>query len=244
MSESTAIVSWADKLAGFAKEAAKEEKATGTMVTCRSGQLMIAGQPVAGNKLSVVIIGSIYENAYYSDDYDSDNPKSPTCFAFAKTEEALVPHEDSAKAEHDKCKGCQYNEFGSADKGKGKACKNIRRLAMISASPLNAETVQSGEVALMKLPVTSVKEWTKYVQTLNLAHKRPAFAVITELGAVPDPKTQFKITFTFKGLIEDDLVGALVERHQTVYDLMAIPYAQNTEAPAEPKKVVSKKGKF
>lgn len=244
MSESTAVVSWADKLAGFAKEAAKEERAAGTMVTCRAGQLMVAGQPVAGNKLLVVIIGSLFENALYTDDYDPDAPKSPTCFAFAKAEEDLAPHPESGHPEHDKCKGCVHNEFGSAAKGKGKACKNIRRLAMIAASPLDAETVKSGDVALMKLPVTSGKEWAKYVQTLSAVHKRPPFAVITELGAVPDPKTQFKITFTFKGYVEEELLGTLVERHESSYDLMAVPYAPNSDVQAEPKKVVTKKGKF
>lgn len=242
---STAIVSWADKLANLAQEAAKEEKvASGTAVTCRSGQLSIGGQPVAGNKLAVVVVGSIFENNYYDPDfdYDPEAPRSPICFAFSKKEEGLAPHADSSAPQHEACKGCDFNEFGSALKGRGKACKNIRRLALMSAQPLTADGVKDGEIAYMKLPVTSGPGWAAYVNQLSAVHKRPPFAVITEIGAVPDPKTQFKITFKFLGLIEDDeILGVLEERHNASYDFLAMPYQANAETEAPKKKPVGKK---
>ena len=247
--ESTAVakpMNWAEKLAGYAQEAAAEEKVSaGTSITCRSGQLQIGGQPVAGNKLSVVIVGSVFENAYYSDDYDADNPKAPTCFAFAKVEADLTPHDESMEKEHDSCKGCPQNEWGSAAKGKGKACKNIRRLLMVSASPLTIDGVNSGDVAFMKLPVTSGKAWAQYVNTLAAVHKRPPFAVITEIGAVPDPKTQFKITFNHLSNIDDnELLEALHTKNEGSFDQLAVPYAPNA-VEEKPKKVVAKgKGKF
>jgi hypothetical protein len=33
----------------------------------------------------------------------------------------------------DLCKTCEHNQWGSADKGRGKACQNRRRLTMIPA---------------------------------------------------------------------------------------------------------------
>ena len=246
---STAVVSWADKLAAKAQEAAAEEKvSSGTAVTCRSGQLSIGGQAIAGNKLSIVVVGSIFENNYYDPefDYDPDAPRSPICFAFAKKEEELVPHEDSSEVQHESCKGCEWNEFGSAAKGRGKACKNIRRLALMSASPLTADGIKDGEIAYMKLPVTSGPGWAAYVNMLSAVHKRPPFAVITEIGAVPDPKTQFKITFTHKGNIEDDeLLGLLDEKNDGTFKFLAVPYQANSaEAPAKKKPVAKGKGKF
>lgn len=250
----TAVVSWAEKLANKAQEAASEERmSSASALSFRSGQLNISGQPVAGNALSVIVVGSVFENQYYDPayDYEPDSPRSPICFAFSKKEGDLAPHEDSAIPQHEQCgmSGkpgcCEWNEFGSAEKGRGKACKNIRRLALISAAPLTPEAVRDGEILQAKLPVTSGPGWAQYVNMLAATYQRPPWAVITEIGAVPDPKTQFKVTFTFKGLISEDLLDVLEARHETTYDLLAIPYQANSEEekPVK-KKPVAKARKF
>ena len=217
---------WADRLAQFAQQAQQAEAApTGSFITTRSGVLQWQGQAVAGNKLDVVVIDSIYENTYYVDDFDPDNPASPICFAFAHDDNELAPHPNSTAPQHATCKGCPQNEFGSADRGKGKACKNSRRLAMVPASPLDATTIEASEIAFLKLPVTSTKNWANYVNTLATMDRRPPFAVITTIGAQPDPKTQYKITFVKKELVNDgDVLSALIKRHEGQKITPTAPY--------------------
>jgi len=244
---STAVAApggWESKLAKFAQEAASQEAPpAGTPVTFKAGMVKYGGNPCAGNKLDTVVIASIYENAFYTGEYDPDNPRSPVCFAFGTTEEGMVPHPKAAEPQHATCKGCPKNEWGSADKGKGKACKNIRRLGLLPASPLTVSDIQGGDMAYAKLPVTSVAEWAKYVSSVNAIHKRPPFAVLTQLGAKPDEKSQFKVTFQHIGNAPEELADALIERHERAIIELQVPYNPNSEAP--PKEEVPKgKKKF
>ena len=244
MSETTEVVTWQDELAKYAQAAVATQRASaGTALTFKSGIMKIGGQPVASNKLSVIVIGSAFENAYYdpSVPYDNDNPRSPICFAFGETDEGMAPHAQSTVKQHDDCTSCPHNQWGSAEKGRGKACKNIQRLALMSASPLNVETVQQGEVAYAKLPVTSNKNYSNYVHLLAGVHKRPPFAVITEIATVPDEKTQFKVTFRHMGNVEESAVGsALLNRSRTSFELLAVPYVSNGDDSAESKVEVKK----
>jgi hypothetical protein len=188
--------------------------------------------------LDVIIAGFGFENAYYVDDFDPDDPKSPVCFAFAKEEDGeddMAPHPDSAEPQAKACADCEHNEWGSADKGRGKACKNIRRLALLSAKPLTEEAMLKGEIAVLKTPVTSVKGWKNYAHTIATVHNRPPFAVVTQLGAVPDPKSQFKLTFEHMANVEDEGVfNAIEKRRQSGLEALCIPYQPNEEKPAKP----------
>lgn len=236
--ESTALANWEDRLAQFATEATQAEAApAGSFITTRGGVLKWQGEAIAGNKIDVVVLDSIFENNYYSEDFDPSNPSSPECYAFGHSEADLKPHPDAANPQHETCKGCPMNEFGSADRGKGKACKNVRRLTMISANPLTVEDAQTAEVAFMKLPVTSVKNWTNYVHTLNTVSKRPPFAVVTTVSATPDPKSQYKINFGAKHAINDGaLIEALIARHETCKATEPSAYPKAEKKEAAPKK--------
>lgn len=236
----TAVANWQDRLAGYAAEAVVSEIVSGSFISSRGGIIQYQGKPVAGNKLDVIIIDAVNENALYEGAYDSDNPTAPVCFSFSRGTEEQIPHPDSTKKQHDTCKGCPQNEFGSAERGKGKACKNIRRLAMIPADTLTVEAVQAGEIAFMKLPVTSVANWGTYVNTLKAVHGIPPFAIITTVSAVPDPKSQYKVTFTPGAKIVDgDLIGALINRHETQASQDPTPYEASV-AKAVPTKASKK----
>lgn len=238
-----AVATWKQKLAGYAKEAvavADEAGSGGQFISFRAGQITYNQQPCAGNKLDVIVVEHLLENAYYGSDYDPDNPTPPICFAFGRETGEMAPHEKSAEPQAEACKKCQYNEFGSADKGNGKACKNIMRLSLLPAKPLTAEALQKSECAYAKLPVTSVKGFAAYVKRLATTHDLPPFAFVTQLGTVPDPKSQFKVTFEDVALIEDeDVLETLVARHEEQADAIAFPY----QPPTEGEKPAKGKGK-
>lgn len=239
------LTNWQDRLAKYAVAAVAAEAApSGSFISAKSGVLQYAGAAVVGNVLDVIVLDSIYENTFYTDAYDADNPASPVCFAFAHDDTEMAPHADSTEPQHTTCKGCPQNEFGSAERGKGKACKNSRRIAVLPGSDLSIGTLETAEVAFMKLPVTSVKNWGNYINTLAAIDHRPPFAVVTTIGIVPDLKTQFKVTFTKKALINDEgALDMLIKRMEAQQQTKTAPYQPNSEA--EPKVPVTKgKGKF
>jgi hypothetical protein len=238
-SKSTAIVNWADEMAKFAAAVAKTEAPSSSYISLRSGVLSYQGQPVPNNKLSVVILDSAFEHTFYEGKYDPNNVRSPVCFAIQQSDNPMemVPHELSAKKQADKCGDCPNLEWGSdPNGGRGKACQERRRLIMIPASSADkAENVLAAEVAIMKLPVTSVKVWGNYVNTVASLNRRPPFALVTEIGTIPDAKSQFKLTFKALSALSDDVLSAIMEKRKAVQPTLLKGYdpsAEETEAPA------------
>jgi hypothetical protein len=240
----TAITKWDEELAKWATETAeKEQMPSGSFVSLKAGVLSIGGSPIKDNKVQVIIIDHVYENTHYDGDYDPDNPSPPSCYAFGREESDLKPHEKASEPVHEQCDGCPNNVFGSAEKGKGKACKNTRRLALISADGLSPTSVADGELVFMKLPVTSTKGWAYYVKGLSATLRRPPFAVVTEISVVPDAKSQFKVTFNAVGNVPDNVVGAVMKRREKVQEEIMFPYGTAEKREEQPKAKGRGKGK-
>lgn len=218
---------WDEEMSKYAKRGTVMEQsvAQGQFLSTRAGVLQYNGAPVAGNKLEVVVLDAVMENAYYEGKFDPDHPTAPVCFAFARVEDDLKPHEKSFKPQHETCKGCPRNDFGTADTGRGKACKNVRRLALITAEAAqDPKTVVDAEVAFLKLPVMSIKPWAAYVRTLDAALNRPTWGVISELAVIPDAKAQFKAVFTQHGLLTNKQLEGVFPKVKAIEDEIMFPY--------------------
>jgi len=225
---STAVVSWEDKLAAYANEAAQEEPVFGgKFLSLKAGRLALDKVPCAGNKLDVIVIASTTEYALYEGAYDANNPQPPICYAFGKDEQTMRPHEKSANPQHDNCFHCPKNQWGSDPKGgRGKACKNTRRLALIAADCIqNPDTIADVEEIYVKLPVMSVTNWAKYINDVKAQFKRPPFAVTTTLSTEPDAKSQFKVTFKAGVRVPDEAIAAIMQRHEKSSETIDFPYA-------------------
>lgn len=235
--ESTAVVDYMKELNALAVSTAEAEKPSGNWISFKSGILSINGIAMKGNKAPVVVIHSIFENQLYADKYDPNNLQPPVCFAFAEKDEDLKPHPDAAQPQAASCAECPKNAWGSdPGGGKGKACKNVRRLAMISANDL--DEISKAEVALAKLPVTSVKNWSSYANQIANVLKIPPLAVITEISTEPDAKTQFQVNFQLMDKIEDgEKIKALLGKRRDTTPLIFAPYDKPSQAAeATPKK--------
>ncbi len=238
----TALVSYEDRWAEQAQKAAEAEPAQGgTWLTAKGGQLMIGDMALPGNQAAVIVLDSIRENTFYGARYDPENPLPPICYAMGRDEEAMFPHLDMQKdlnyfkPQHWRegavygCDGCPMNEWGSADQGNGKACQNRRRLTLIPAGLFNpkpgsrdfdlelftdpkhfAETEQ----AFFKMPVTSVRNWAKYVQQLAGSIRRPPHGVVTRIALEPHQKHQYEVVFEVVDLIPDELAEIIMRRNE------------------------------
>jgi len=258
-STSRALANWDEEMAKAAAAAAKMEEgaAGGQFFSVKGGQLTFADAPIRGNQIAAIIVDHVLENVFYQGTYDPDTPQSPSCFAFGRDEKTMAPHKIVIEAGQQECgasglcHGCERNEFGSAETGKGKACRNTRRLALLSAGSFNEqsgkfelmddaeEALASASFAFLKLPVTSVKGYASFVQQLATTMKRPPFGIITKIKVVPDAKTQFKVVFEPLMNVPDELMPTVIKRHQEAEGVIEFPYRLDdpNEAPAPRGKV-------
>lgn len=238
---------WDEKLAKYATAAAEAEKGSaGNFFGLKGGILTFDGTPIPNNRMCVVILDSIHENVYFPDAFDPDNPSAPKCYAFSRSEETLAPHAsvvERGTAQHPQCNGCKWNAFGTADQGKGKACRNTRRLAMIPAGTYQNDKIKlftkpeeftTSGIAYMKLPVTSVREYSAFVKQLSVVLKKPSFVIAAIVAIVPDQKNQFKVTVQAHVELPATLWGTLENRYLEASKGIDFPYPVFTEGPSEP----------
>lgn len=245
----TSLTKWDEELARQAEIAAgmEDSVATGQFFKLQGGILTYAGAPVPGNELAAVIIDGVLENVYYQGDFDPDVPQAPVCFAFGRDDKELAPHPNvvagangAFEAQSPTCADCDWNRFGSAERGRGKACRNTRRLALLPAGTLDGRKFEAyddpehfakASLGFMKLPVTSVKGYAAFVKQVAGAMRRPPHGIFTRISVVPDASTQFKVVFEPLAPVPNELMGVIMERHEEAAKMIEEPYAPLEEEP-------------
>jgi hypothetical protein len=225
MSKSKALSNVEQEMALAAQQQAAAERPSLSTISLRGGIMQYMEEPVPGNTMDCIVVAHVHENAWYEGDWDPDNLVSPNCFALGVGDaEAMVPHEDVPEPVCANCVECPKHEWGSDPKGgRGKACKTKRRLAILPAGG-------GDEMALMKLPVTSVKGWGKYVNQIATMYARPPWGVITTIKVKPHAKYQFTVEFEFKALVDDaEVLGGMMKREEEAVAILMQPFDISTD---------------
>jgi len=268
----SALEKYKKKMAAAADDYAGEEKQGGSFITTRGGILKYGEEELPGNEMLVIVLDAVHENTYYDGKFDPGVMLPPKCFAFGRNDKEMEAHanvpdpEDEGaeesyfelQSETGMCSDCPLSQWGSADTGKGKACSNRRRLAVIPAGRFvptgkRRETdmeifeepsdFRDGDIAFLKLPVTSTKNWAKYVHKLNQDHQAPPFAAITHIYLEQDAKTQFKICFDLIEIIDDeDVLDILFNRNEEARGQIIKPYTEPDDEALDAPKAKAKTG--
>lgn len=228
----TSLVKWQDQLAKEAAAVAEQEKSESQFLSFRGGILAYGENPIPGNKLKVVVMDSAYEHAWYPGAFDPNNPVSPSCWAAGRVESELAPTDDVDDKQNADCASCELNKWGSdPDGGRGKACKNIRRLSLMDATVLDAgpDGIMAATVVNAKLPVTSGKFYSSFAVQIANVVKRPPHGVIAEISVVPDPRYQFLVKWAFVEVVPDELIPAIMAKRDTLKDDILYDYPSNAE---------------
>lgn len=252
-STSTAVVPWQEEMAARANKAAKAVKVQSITkkISTAGGVLSVDDEVIEGNELRVIIVGATPENQYYDRPYDPKNPTVPVCYSFGDPSadepgEGMVPHAeaeapqgtddpDNGSADGN-CADCWANRMGTADVGRGKACKNIYRVAVVTEDALeSAEALADAEVRMVNVPVMSVRNFATFVHKIADDMQRPPEAVVALLKVVPDPKSQFQVKFSFEELInfDQDLYEAMTKKVAEVAQQLVLPYPKQSELEAQ-----------
>lgn len=115
-----------------------------------------------------VIVDHHAVNAYWAEAYSGQNVQPDCASMDGKIGEVY------ATGEKKPCNNCPFNEWGSADDGRGKACKNMRRIYIL----------REGELfpVLLTLPPTSLKNFSSYVAKRVVGRGKRTSAVITKVA--------------------------------------------------------------
>lgn len=246
--KSTALVKIDQELAQYADQFADQEANTGggQFFSLKNGNLSFNDSPLPNDEMICVIMDSVLENTFYEGEYDPDDRQPPLCYAFGRDEDTMAPYKDVDNPECSACAECEQNQWGTAAKGRGKACKNRRRLAIISAGKISRggdyeiiddpEHYEKGEIGYLGIPATSINSFGMYVKQVKGAMKLPPFAVITRVFITPDNKSQFKVNFELIEAAPKTCLEALLNRHKLVRDQIEFGYPKPEETPLKKRK--------
>lgn len=245
--EETALALYDEELAALAAEAAGQEAnigGGGKKFSTRGGVLSFGGNPIPGNKMGVIVVDSVILNTLYPP-FNQDEIQSPTCFAIGRDDATVGPHQEAEQPQADKCATCPMNQFGSAERGKGKACQNRRRLALISAGEYDEtdafvaiedpEHFATAEVGYLEIAPTSLKGYASWHRAIT-STKKPPLAYYTEVSLVPEG-TYHKAVFQNLGPVPNALLATILARYKQVKDEIGFTYPKGGEAEQQaPKK--------
>lgn len=217
----------AKSIASGKAASAKLPQQSGNFISFRGGAPSLGGVNLQ-NPLPLVILAYEHERAYYSKPYQPDVLSAPDCYSY----DGDAPHEKAKVPQADKCKDCRFNEFGSAQNGKGKGCKEGAKFAAIPADALESpERIASATIVQGRLSVLNSKGFRNYVGYFEDSGV-PIWGSVSMLTVTPDSKSQYAVAFsnTVAELDDTDL-DAIALRVDEADKLLSQPYPDVEEAP-------------
>lgn len=202
MSDNTALANYEEQLmqemqsvkASLSQPSSNKISTKGKMFTLPDGT-------TNPGPMQCVILDWISFNSYYEGVYDPQNPQAPVCWALNKVLDELGPSPNCPTPQAESCKACPKDQFGSS--GRGKACKNVRRL--IVAAP--DATLDSPVMALEVSP-GAIRAFDNYALDVQRTLNTLPIKVITSIGFDPN-KSYPSLTFTDPQL--HDKLGVMME---------------------------------
>jgi hypothetical protein len=220
---------------------AKLPQQSGNFISFRGGSPSLGGVNLP-NPLPIVLLAYGYERTYYSKPYQPDVLSAPDCYSF----DGDAPHPQSKVPQSDRCATCRFNEFGSAQNGKGKGCKEGARFAAIHADALDSpEKIAAATIVQGRLSVLNSKGFRQYVGYFE-EQEVPTWASVTQMAVQPDSKSQYAVTFSnIVAELDDADLDAIALRVDEAEKLLTQAYPDMEEAPkAAPKGAPARKRKF
>lgn len=218
------------------EDSAREKSGTGGLgnrLSIRNRRFTFGGENL-GRTIKGVIVDFVYLRTFYGKKFDEDEPNIPRCFALSTDGEDVEPHENVDKPINPQCEDCPKNEWGSG-KGRAKACQDRRRMGLIHEDDL--DDVENATIAILEIPVTSLKNWSKFVKECKDKLQRPVYGVLCELGFDEDESYPV-VTFTVDSKIKDkETVDAIKELREPLREQLMTPYEESSDDDDEkPKK--------
>lgn len=236
-----ALATIMQQVAADRQSIAKAPQAGGQTLSFRGGTISY-GSRTLGNEVDIVVMRSGFERVFYAGEFEADRIVAPNCFSY----DGAAPHPDAQDPQAKSCAECPRNEWGSDRRGKGKACREGVKIALLLApgnKPLTREWAESAPVITAKFSVLNSQRVTPKIDSLYERFGAPCKAVVT-LEAHSDPNIQVANDLSFKSEIDDaDVLDALGNRLAEAGDELVKPYPQGEIDTGAAKSKSSSKGR-
>lgn len=216
---------WEEQLARDAvKDVARATiGSSGRNISTRGKDLQYQGMSLAV-PLELVVVDWTYMFTYYKNKFDPENPTPPSCFAISDTEAGLIPDPSSPEMQGSQapddpgddpsCKNCWANGFGSADVGRGKACRNGVKAAVIDVEG------QLEMAGFLGISPNGLGNWSGLIKGLGNVSHLPVYAAILEADFDPKfpafPVMKFKVVRAIKRGDDDVLIRRILDAQAEV----------------------------
>jgi len=164
--------------------------------------------------INVVVLDWVTERVYYDKPFNPQIPAPPVCSAVGNDISTLTPGESVANPQHETCAGCKRNEWGSAPTGRGKACSERRRLAVVAPDA----TVDTAPMKISVSP-TGLKAFDNYVLGMEVEQKMP-IQHLTYIGFNPDVDFP-QLKFRAGPELDDEVLSTMMRLRQLAQPMLA-----------------------
>jgi hypothetical protein len=232
-------------------------------ITTRAMVLKVDGKVVEGGKLKLAIVDYVHEKRYTIGDFDPNDTRPPDCYAQARpmpgektgdTENRMVAHTAAPEKQNLKedgtspCRGCRHNAFHTAKVGKGKACKDYRKLLVFSprigndGKPVvDEDAVEKGALYQIDVPPSGLKDWGGFLSRIEpMLRTGNIREAIIQVSLESLPNGGHKPVFDFIGPVARDGLKSIYELGKSRSDLLMQPWpvrkAEEAKEPVKPLK--------
>jgi hypothetical protein len=197
----------------------------GKRISIKGGvfRMIVDGKEIAQNEdraMNIVIVAANahVSRSYYAETYVEGQILAPTCWS----NDGVSPDTKVSEPQSGKCASCPQNIAGSAEQGKGRACRFSQRLAVTLENDLKGDVYQLtlpaqsifGNVENGKMPLQA------YAKFLG-SHGLPITAIVTEMRFDTASATP-KLTFKAVRPLEADEMALAQEKGQSAEAKTAI----------------------
>ena len=153
-------------------------------------QRFYIGEAEIDQPVRVCVVGSVFRQNYYLDQYDPDNRTPPVCYAMNKDYSLLMPDPASPKKQHDgPCATCKWNVMGSSTREGGsrfaRECVARRRLAILLLEDKGDDPV----VGTFELSASALAPFSRHLKAALAKYQVEYFSMLaTDLKVMIDKK--------------------------------------------------------
>jgi hypothetical protein len=242
----TAVMSYKDRMAALVEQTKKAEAPAGGFISTKGSRLSVGDVRLPNDTIRAIVIEYRKDNEFYPNAYVAGQSAAPICSAIVRPHEILTPWrlpkegedldlltldesgwvsdspEPQVPAGHG-CDSCGMLEWGSAKlikgkagSGKGKACRESRRLHIFAADQCTTpEDVARAPYMTMIPPPTSLDNFKRFANEVTTVLKMPVFAAVVDITLVPNDAYMFMIEYKIVEAIRDEgILNALLTRHE------------------------------
>lgn len=178
------------------------------------------------SNISVVVLRTHkgVARTFYKTQYEEGSSEKPDCYS----NDGIAPAADAESPQCKTCAACPHAQWGSriTENGKkGKACSEVKRLAVAAPGQIN-------DPMLLRVPPTSLRTWDQYVDMLRKRGVTPA-QVVTKISFDHSVSHQL-LVFKPVGFINEQMAEEIADVRDDMMVLNIIGQGPNSGHAGDP----------